>query len=113
MKIEDFLTNSTCAEQTESITAEDILYKMQCAIDLICPILYYQISKLIDKGQLIYIKQSEYNPEYIVINKDDFEFIENNLKFRQLKNIIEAPLSSYTVNLFYSNNWFTDLNSTS
>jgi hypothetical protein len=108
MNLNEFLTNSTCIEQNNSITAEKILQNIQEAIDVICPILYYHVSRFVEKGQVIYIKANDYCPEYIVVNKDDFVYIKDNLKNRQLKNISEAPLSSYTVHSLTEQN-FTDI----
>ena len=54
---------------------EQILKNIKEAINTIekPKILYYAVSKMIEKGNIIHMNETSLNPEYIVINEEDFE----------------------------------------
>jgi hypothetical protein len=73
---QEFLTNSTSA--SNPISSEEMLKNMQEAIDFLekhppAKTVYYQVSNLIEKGQIIKIPDSKLGPGYIVISREDFE----------------------------------------
>lgn len=70
----NFFETSTNQEPT-SLTMED-LYK---AIDLVYPVLYYTQSTFVSKRNLYLIKKSNINPEYILINPDDFQEVKKQI----------------------------------
>lgn len=55
-------------EEPTSLTLEDF----NKAIDLVYPILYYAQANFVPKRTLYHIKKSDINPEYILINPEDF-----------------------------------------
>lgn len=70
------------------LTIEDI----QKAIDLICPILYYSVDKNIEKGCAYLCKETEFCPEFIVCNPDDFEVLKIGIgQTRRLVHLKDEP----------------------
>jgi hypothetical protein len=71
-------------EEPTSLTLEDL----NRAIDLVYPVLYYAEASFIPKRKLYLIKKSNINPEYILINSDDFQEIKKQIgNKRRLVNI--------------------------
>jgi Uma2 family endonuclease len=65
--------------------------RLQEAIDLVCPVLYYEISKFINPGAIYYIKPQENLgiPEYIIVHPDDFNEVKAIITWRRLVSIKE------------------------
>jgi hypothetical protein len=91
---QEFLTNSTSA--SNPVSSEEMLKNMQEAIDFLekhspPKIVYYQVSNLIEKGQIIKIPDSKLGPGYIVISREDFEENkESILRYGFLKSVNSA-----------------------
>ena len=93
--------NSTCTyTQSENVkTSEEIIDDINEAIDKITingiieelKIIYYDVSEIVEKGQIIHLKETNLNPEYIVFNKKDYE--ENKELILSLNYL--RPISNY------------------
>jgi len=67
------------------------LEKLQEAIDLVYPPLYYGLDKHIERGVLYLCKETDFNPEYIVLHPDDFETVKSKITARRLVHIKDEP----------------------
>lgn len=67
------------------------LEKLQEVIDLVYPPLYYGLDKHIERGVLYLCKETDFNPEYIVLHPDDFEAVKSKITARRLVHIKDEP----------------------
>ena len=67
------------------------LEKLQEAIDLVYPPLYYGLDKNLERGVLCLCKETEFNPEFIVCHPDDFETVKSKITARRLVHIKDVP----------------------
>lgn len=72
---------------SNSLTLEEL----QKAIDLARPPLYYGLDINLQRGVLYLCKETEFNPEFIVCNPDDFEILKSKITTRRLVDIKDAP----------------------
>jgi len=76
LELDTFSTLTTATkEEPKSLTLEEL----DKAIDLLYPILYYAEASFIPKRTLYHIKKSNINPEYILINPDDFQEVKKQI----------------------------------
>ena len=92
--------NYSTYTQSENVkTSEEIIDDINEAIDKITingiieelKIIYYDVSEIVEKGQIIHLKETNLNPEYIVFNKKDYE--ENKELILSLNYL--RPISNY------------------
>ena len=92
--------NYSTYTQSENVkTSEEIIDDINEAIDKITinriieelKIIYYAVSEIVKKGQIIHLKETNLNPEYIVFNKKDYE--ENKELILSLNYL--RPISNY------------------
>lgn len=85
LELDSFSSFSTSTkEEPTSLTMEDL----NKAIDLVYPILYYAEASFVSKKILYHIKKSNINPEYILINPEDFQEVKKQIgDKRRLVNI--------------------------
>jgi hypothetical protein len=82
--------NPLSIKQDKTILAD--MFKVIAFLDRTKPkTLYYGISKIIKRGEIIHISETEFQPEYIVINVEDFK--EN--KDEILKNRFLIPIEQF------------------
>ena len=67
------------------------LEKLQEAIDLVYPPLYYGLDKNLERGVLYLCKETEFNPEFIICHPDDFEVVKSKITARRLVHIKDEP----------------------
>lgn len=67
------------------------LEKLQEAIDLVYPPLYYGLDKHVERGVLYFCKETDFNPEYIVCHPEDFETVKSKITARRLVHIKDEP----------------------
>ena len=67
------------------------LEKLQEAIDLVYPPLYYGLDKNLERGVLYLCKETEFTPEFIVCHPDDFETVKSKITARRLVHIKDEP----------------------
>ena len=65
------------------------------AVEFITPTLYYATWKYVERGTLYYIKKSEYNPEYILLNPEDLTEARRKLFGRRLVHIRNMNRNGY------------------
>ena len=51
--------------------------KMQAAIDLVYPVLYYGTDRLLDRGRIYHVKKTDDNPEFIVFHPEDMQEVKD------------------------------------
>lgn len=73
------------------MNASQIYDDLQHAIDLLCPPLYYALDKNIELGHIIYAKETDLCPEFIVIHFDDFETVKQKITGRRLVHLKDEP----------------------
>jgi hypothetical protein len=67
------------------------LEKLQEAIDLVYPPLYYGLSEHIDRGVVYLCKETDFNPEYLVCHPDDFHEVKQITTVRRLVHLKDEP----------------------
>lgn len=80
-------TATSASVNNEPLTLE----KMQEMIDQLFPVLYYGTATHIERGVLYYIKETDFNPEYIIFHPDDFEAVQRKITARRLVHVKNEP----------------------
>lgn len=90
--IESGLFSSASTATSASTNNEPLtLEKMQEMIDQLFPPLYYGTATHIERGTLYYIKENDFNPEYVIFHPDDFETVRSFITARRLVHIKDEP----------------------
>jgi hypothetical protein len=69
------------------ITLDDL----RKAIDLVCPPLYYGLDKNVKPGEMYLCKETDFNPEFIILHPDDLEMVKSKITARRLVSIKDEP----------------------
>jgi hypothetical protein len=70
--------------------------KLVGIMNAIRPPLYYATVEDVEAGQVIWVKETIHHPEYVVINPNDLEFLNNNIIGRRLVHLRDTGPTSNT-----------------
>lgn len=65
--------------------------KLQEAVDLVYPPLYYGTDKNIERGVVYLCKETDFNPEYLICHPDDFAEVKQITTSRRLVHLRDEP----------------------
>lgn len=65
--------------------------KLQEAIDLVYPPLYYGLDKNCGRGEVYLCKETDFNPEYLICHPDDFAEVKQITTVRRLVHLKDEP----------------------
>ena len=94
MKFSEQFSTSTSSTSSTSSDIDELaltMDKMQEAIDLVYPPLYYGTDKYIERGVVYLCKETEFNPELLVVHPDDIEEVKSKITSRRLVHIRDEP----------------------
>jgi hypothetical protein len=91
----NYIDNNWFTHTTSTKTKEDItltVEKIQKLINTWFPILYYELDTNIEKGSFYKVKETDWNPEFIIVHPEDFEIVSNVFRStRRLVHIKDKP----------------------
>lgn len=82
---------STATSVTQNVQTNFTIEDLNRIIDVLFPKLYYGLSEFVEQGSFFLIKKTDINPEWILVNPNDFPVVKEQLgKVRTL-----IPISKY------------------
>ena len=68
------------------------LAEIQSVLDSLTPKLYYGVSDTCAKGQYYFVKETRWNPQFIIVHSDDLETLRELVYPAQLVHLSQEPL---------------------